>query len=191
MACNYIILEISVWIGSQDYFPKNNEFSRWIFSYSYHLFSQVDFNFWFSSEQDHIVLFFLYNNFNLMKNLNEILWTFYTVLTLLITCDLPCRTFVSQVVTGYLPSVVLLLFLYTVPPLMMIFSTVEGSISRSARKKSTCIKVLYFTIWNVFFVNLLSGSVIIQLNVISSPKGIPTQLAKAVPRQVIIGSYFL
>lgn len=67
----------------------------------------------------------------------------------------------------------------------MLFSTLEGPISHSERKKSAAFKVLYFTIWNVFFVNVLSGSVISQLNVISSPKGIPTQLAKAVPRQVI------
>lgn len=113
-------------------------------------------------------------------------------MVLLISCDLlPYRPFVSQVATGYLPSVVLLLFLYTVPPMMMVFSTVEGSISRSSRKKSACVKVLYFTIWNVFFVNVLSGSVISQLNLISSPKGIPTQLAKAVPRQVIIGDYLI
>ncbi|XP_077233942.1 hyperosmolality-gated Ca2+ permeable channel 2.1-like [Tasmannia lanceolata] len=93
------------------------------------------------------------------------------------------KTFISQLVTGYLPSVILQLFLYTVPPTMMLFSAVEGSISRSGRKKSACCKVLYFTIWNVFFVNVLSGSVISQFNVISSPKGIPSQLAKAVPRQ--------
>ncbi|KAG6489581.1 hypothetical protein ZIOFF_050856 [Zingiber officinale] len=65
-------------------------------------------------------------------------------------------------------------------------STLLGPISRSARKKSACTKVLYFTIWNVFFVNVLSGSVINQLNVISSPKDIPTQLAKAVPRQATL-----
>ncbi|XP_020530029.1 CSC1-like protein RXW8 isoform X2 [Amborella trichopoda] len=93
------------------------------------------------------------------------------------------KTFVSQIVTGYLPSVILQLFLYIVPPTMMLFSAIEGPISHSGRKKSACCKVLYFTIWNVFFVNVLSGSVISQLNVISSPKGIPTQLAKAVPRQ--------
>lgn len=68
---------------------------------------------------------------------------------------------------------------------MMLFSTVEGPISRSGRKKSACAKVLYFTIWNVFFVNVFSGSVINQLNAISSPKDIPAQLAKAVPRQVL------
>ncbi|XP_057973972.1 CSC1-like protein RXW8 isoform X3 [Malania oleifera] len=95
------------------------------------------------------------------------------------------KTLMSQLVTGYLPSVILMLFLYTVPPTMMLFSAVEGSISRSGRKKSACCKVLYFTIWNVFFVNVLSGSVISQLNVISSPKDIPTQLARAVPTQIL------
>nr|XP_010943525.1 CSC1-like protein RXW8 isoform X2 [Elaeis guineensis] len=95
------------------------------------------------------------------------------------------KTFVSQLVTGYLPSVILQLFLYTVPPTMMLFSALEGPISHSGRKKSACLKVLYFTIWNVFFVNVLSGSIISQLSVISSPKEIPTQLAKAVPRQIL------
>lgn len=68
---------------------------------------------------------------------------------------------------------------------MMLFSAFEGSVSRSGRKKSACYKILYFTIWNVFFVNVLSGTVINQLYSLSSPKDIPTQLAKAVPRQVI------
>ncbi|XP_056167486.1 CSC1-like protein RXW8 isoform X2 [Syzygium oleosum] len=98
------------------------------------------------------------------------------------------KKFMNQLVTGYLPSVVLMLFLYIVPPTMMLFSAVEGSFSRSGRKKSACRKVLYFMIWNVFFVNVLSGSVISQLNVISSPKGIPAQLARAVPTQA---SFFM
>ncbi|XP_029128503.1 CSC1-like protein RXW8 isoform X3 [Cajanus cajan] len=90
---------------------------------------------------------------------------------------------VNQVVTGYLPSVILVLFLYAVPPMMMFFSAVEGSISRSSRKKSACCKVLYFTIWNVFFVNVFTGSVISQLSVFSSVTDLPSQLAKAVPAQ--------
>ncbi|KAG2256734.1 hypothetical protein Bca52824_076028 [Brassica carinata] len=73
--------------------------------------------------------------------------------------------------------------LYTVPPLMMYFSTLEGCISRSLRKRSACIRVVYFTIWNVFFVNILSGSVIRQLSIFSSVKDLPAQLAKAVPTQ--------
>lgn len=87
--------------------------------------------------------------------------------------------------TGYLPSVILVLFLCAVPPVMILFSTIEGPISRSRRKKSACWKVLYFTIWNVFFVNVFTGSVISQLSVFSSIKDLPGQLAKAVPAQVI------
>lgn len=67
---------------------------------------------------------------------------------------------------------------------MMFISSLEGPISLSTRKKSACSKILYFYIWNVFFINVLSGSVISQLNVLFSPNHIPSQLAKAVPRQV-------
>ncbi|KAM7279034.1 hypothetical protein ACFE04_006168 [Oxalis oulophora] len=94
----------------------------------------------------------------------------------------------NQLVTGYLPSVILIIFLYIVPPIMMLFSVLEGPISRSGRKKSACVKVLYFTIWNVFFVNILSGSVIRQLSIFSSVRDIPEQLAKAVPTQA---SFFM
>ncbi|GLU15987.1 hypothetical protein SLE2022_324370 [Rubroshorea leprosula] len=94
------------------------------------------------------------------------------------------QKFMNQVVTGYLPSVILILFLYAVPPTMMLFSKLEGSTSQSGREYSACIKVVYFTIWNVFFVNVLSGSFISQVSVFTSVRDIPTQLAKAVPAQV-------
>ncbi|ONI33332.1 hypothetical protein PRUPE_1G417700 [Prunus persica] len=93
------------------------------------------------------------------------------------------KKIISQLVTGYLPSVVLILAFYSVPPVMMLFSTAEGCISRSGRKKSACFKVLYFTIWNVFFVNIFTGSLIRQLSVFASVKDIPAQLANAVPAQ--------
>ncbi|XP_021800028.1 CSC1-like protein RXW8 [Prunus avium] len=93
------------------------------------------------------------------------------------------KKIISQLVTGYLPSVVLILAFYSVPPVMMLFSTAEGCISRSGRKKSACFKVLYFTIWNVFFVNIFTGSLIRQLSVFASVKDIPVQLANAVPAQ--------
>ncbi|XP_055960235.1 CSC1-like protein RXW8 isoform X2 [Mercurialis annua] len=95
------------------------------------------------------------------------------------------KKIMSQVLTGYLPSVILMLFLYSVPPVMMVFSSVEGPFSRSGRKKSAALKILYFTIWNVFFVNILSGSVINQLTVFTSVKEIPMQLAKAIPTQIL------
>ncbi|XP_057531633.1 CSC1-like protein RXW8 isoform X2 [Amaranthus tricolor] len=93
--------------------------------------------------------------------------------------------YVKQLATGYLPSVILVLFFYTVPPLMILFSTIEGSISRSTRKRGACCKVLFFTIWNVFFVNIASGTMLNKLDVFSQPKNIPLQLAAgAVPAAV-------
>jgi hypothetical protein len=95
-----------------------------------------------------------------------------------------CRPYMVQLVTGYLPSVILQIFLYTVPPIMMLFSTLEGPTSHSERKRSACCKVLYFLIWNIFFVNIVSGTVIKRLNFFSRPKDIPVELARVVPGQV-------
>ncbi|KAE8657040.1 CSC1-like protein [Hibiscus syriacus] len=91
--------------------------------------------------------------------------------------------FINKVVTGYLPSVVLVSFMYAVPPIMMLLSKIEGNVSRSERKRSACIKVLNFTIWNVFFVNVLSGSFIEQVSVFSKLQELPFQLAKQMPDQ--------
>ncbi|XP_058221356.1 CSC1-like protein RXW8 isoform X1 [Rhododendron vialii] len=91
--------------------------------------------------------------------------------------------FMVRLITGYLPSVVLMLFLYAVPPTMMMFSTIEGPISRSGRKKSASVKVLYFLIWNVFFVYVSSAKVLERLGLFSSPKDMTAQLATAVPGQ--------
>ncbi|GAA0142749.1 hypothetical protein LIER_03577 [Lithospermum erythrorhizon] len=93
------------------------------------------------------------------------------------------RNFIVQIFTGYLPSVILMLFLYLVPPIMFFFSTLEGPISRSSRKRSACIKILLFLVWNVFFGNILSGSVLDRLGRASNAGQIPSQLAKAVPEQ--------
>ncbi|XP_010661095.1 CSC1-like protein HYP1 isoform X4 [Vitis vinifera] len=94
-------------------------------------------------------------------------------------------TFVSQVITGYLPSLILQLFLSLVPPIMIIFSSMQGYISFSKIQKSACTKMLWFTIWNIFFANVLSGSVLYQVNIILEPKEIPKILAEVVPAQLL------
>lgn len=96
----------------------------------------------------------------------------------------------SRLVTGYLPSVILMLFLYIAPPVMILLSTMEGAISRSSRKKSACIKLLYFMIWNVFFANILTGTLIKNIlgemaRRLSDPRNIPNALATAIPKTVI------
>ncbi|RVW30479.1 CSC1-like protein HYP1 [Vitis vinifera] len=71
-------------------------------------------------------------------------------------------TFVSQVITGYLPSLILQLFLSLVPPIMIIFSSMQGYIS--------------------------FRSVLYQVNIILEPKEIPKILAEVVPAQA---SFFI
>ncbi|KAM4132968.1 hypothetical protein ACJW30_01G292300 [Castanea mollissima] len=97
-------------------------------------------------------------------------------------------TVVSQVITGYLPSLILSTFLSFVPPIMIIFSSMQGYISHSQIEKSACIKVLWFTIWNIFFANVLSGTVLYQVSVFLEPQKIPGVLAEAVPAQA---SFFI
>lgn len=95
---------------------------------------------------------------------------------------------VSQVITGYLPSLILQLFLSFVPPIMIMLSSMQGYISWSQIQKSACTKVLWFTIWNIFFANALSGSALYRVKVFLEPKEIPRILAEAVPSQA---SFFI
>lgn len=96
------------------------------------------------------------------------------------------RTFVSEVITGYLPSLILQQFQRFVPPIMIMLSSVQGYNSFSQIQKSACFKFLWFTIWNIFFANVLSGSALYRVNVFLEPKEIPLVLAEAVPGQVRI-----
>ena len=71
---------------------------------------------------------------------------------------------------------------------MEFFSSIQGYMALSDIEKSACNKVLWFTIWNVFFANVLSGSALYLINIILDPKNIPAKLAVAVPAQVRIFS---
>jgi len=98
---------------------------------------------------------------------------------------------VSQVITGYLPIQILQLFLSFVPAIMIFLSSLQGYISWSQIQKSACTKVLWFTIWNIFFANVLSGSALYRLNYFLEPKEFPRVLAEAVPAQVRIITSFV
>nr|GEU87190.1 CSC1-like protein RXW8 [Tanacetum cinerariifolium] len=63
-----------------------------------------------------------------------------------------------NIISGYLPSLVLMCFVLLVPPVMLMFATLEGSVSRSGRKKSACCKAIIFFFWNIFFYNLFTGT---------------------------------
>ncbi|XP_066357737.1 CSC1-like protein HYP1 [Miscanthus floridulus] len=95
---------------------------------------------------------------------------------------------VTQLVTGYLPSVILHFLSSYVPSIMKLFSTMQGFVSVSGIERSACNKMLRFTIWTVFFANVLTGSVLRQYEIFLDPKELPTKLAVLVPAQA---SFFI
>ncbi|RAL53829.1 hypothetical protein DM860_004300 [Cuscuta australis] len=90
----------------------------------------------------------------------------------------------KSVVTGYLPSAILNGFIYIVPFAMIGLSRLGGCITRSKQDMKTCKMVFYFLVANVFFLSLLSGSLLDQIGEsFSQPKYIPSRLASAVSAQ--------
>lgn len=90
----------------------------------------------------------------------------------------------SSVVTGYLPSAILNGFIYIVPFAMLGMAMLAGSISKSKEEIKTCNMAFYFLVGNVFFLSLLSGSLLDQIGEsFSHPKDIPARLASAVSAQ--------
>ncbi|KAL4581797.1 hypothetical protein LXL04_006325 [Taraxacum kok-saghyz] len=90
---------------------------------------------------------------------------------------------ISQVITGYLPSLILKTFFRIVPPVMILLTSIQSFVSHSRIERSACIKVLWFIIWNAFFATVLSGSVFYKLGIFLEPRNIPNVLAVAVPGQ--------
>ncbi|KAF3667314.1 CSC1-like protein [Capsicum annuum] len=89
-----------------------------------------------------------------------------------------------SVVTGYLPSAILNGFIYIVPFAMIGLARLAGYISRSKKDINACNLVFYFLVGNVFFLSLLSGSLLDQIGEsFSHPKDIPNRLASAVSAQ--------
>lgn len=87
--------------------------------------------------------------------------------------------------TGYLPSVILNAFIYIVPFAMLGIATIGGSISKSKVEIKACNMVFYFLVGNVFFLSLISGSLLDEIGEsFTHPKDIPSHLARAVSAQV-------
>lgn len=67
---------------------------------------------------------------------------------------------------------------------MIVLSSMQGHVALSQIEKSACIKMLWFTIWNIFFANVLSGSALYRLGIILEPIKFTELLAVSVPGQV-------
>ncbi|THU56098.1 hypothetical protein C4D60_Mb11t13680 [Musa balbisiana] len=90
----------------------------------------------------------------------------------------------SSFLTGYLPSVILNSFIYVIPYAMVYLASLEGYISQSRKEMRACSMVFYFLVGNVFFLSLLSGSLLQQIGEsFTHPKDFPSHLASAVSAQ--------
>ncbi|XP_034593042.1 CSC1-like protein At3g54510 [Setaria viridis] len=90
----------------------------------------------------------------------------------------------NSVVTGYLPGMILNGFIYLVPFAMLGMASFEGCIANSQKEIKACNMVFYFLLGNVFFLSILSGSLLDQLGEsFTHPKDIPSRLASAVSAQ--------
>ncbi|XP_076902447.1 hyperosmolality-gated Ca2+ permeable channel 2.4-like [Bidens hawaiensis] len=108
---------------------------------------------------------------------------FFPFLTGILTISI-----VSQVITGYLPNLILQMSLKIIPPTMKLLSSQQGYVCNSDIERSACHKVIWFTVWNVFFANVLSASAFGLLSIFLEVKDIPSKLAVSVPAQA---SFFI
>ncbi|KAG9443657.1 hypothetical protein H6P81_014997 [Aristolochia fimbriata] len=90
----------------------------------------------------------------------------------------------NSILTGYLPSVFLNSCIYVVPYVMLAMAGLGGFISISKKEIKTCSMVFYFLVGNVFFLSLLSGSLLNQIGEsFTHPRDFPAHLASAVSAQ--------
>ncbi|KAG6424846.1 hypothetical protein SASPL_115266 [Salvia splendens] len=90
----------------------------------------------------------------------------------------------SSFVTGYLPSAILNGFVYIVPFAIIEMAKIAGYVSRSRKDIKACNMVFYFLVGNVFFLSLLSGSLIDQIGeYFNNPRDFPGRLASAATAQ--------
>lgn len=90
---------------------------------------------------------------------------------------------VSSFLSGYLPTLLLTIIYYFIPPLMMTLTRVEGYPSYSSQERVTCGKVFLFLVGNSFFLVTYGSLLSLISQAIESPSEIPDVLAGALPGQ--------
>ncbi|KAK4284334.1 hypothetical protein QN277_001182 [Acacia crassicarpa] len=73
--------------------------------------------------------------------------------------------FIKSFIQGYLPGIILKLFLIFVPTILLIMSKLEGFVSLSSLERRAASRYYIFNLVNVFFVSLLTGAAFQQLSV--------------------------
>ncbi|EYU46618.1 hypothetical protein ABFS82_04G025200 [Erythranthe guttata] len=90
---------------------------------------------------------------------------------------------VKSVVQGFLPGIVLKIFLLLLPSILMTMSKIEGLTSLSSLDRRSAGKYHFFLLVNVFFGSLITGAAFQQLKTFlnQSPSEIPITVGVAIP----------
>ncbi|XWS12875.1 hypothetical protein CRYUN_Cryun37aG0127900 [Craigia yunnanensis] len=91
--------------------------------------------------------------------------------------------FIKSVIQGFLPGIVLKLFLIFLPTILMIMSKFEGFTSLSSLERRSATRYYLFNLVNVFLGSIIAGSALDQLNTFikQSANEIPETIGVAVP----------
>ncbi|KAG6545847.1 hypothetical protein Mapa_012808 [Marchantia paleacea] len=90
---------------------------------------------------------------------------------------------VAWFVEGYLSTLLLAALLYFIPPMLLGLSQLEGPSSKSTQERNAAAKFFYFLAGPVFFIQVLSASLLDEVEFLTDPAEIPLRLASDVPRQ--------
>ncbi|XP_059437687.1 calcium permeable stress-gated cation channel 1-like [Corylus avellana] len=93
------------------------------------------------------------------------------------------KSFVNALITGFLPGIVLKLFLIFLPTILMIMSKFEGFISLSSLERRSASRYYLFNFVNVFLGSIITGSAFEQLDsfIHQSANDIPKTIGVAIP----------
>ncbi|XWS19374.1 hypothetical protein CRYUN_Cryun31cG0010200 [Craigia yunnanensis] len=91
--------------------------------------------------------------------------------------------FIKSVIQGFLPGIVLKLFLIFLPTILMIMSKFEGFTSLSSFERRSATRYYLFNLVNIFLGSIIAGSALEQLNsfIKLSANEIPKTIGVAVP----------
>ncbi|KAM7258874.1 hypothetical protein ACFE04_014615 [Oxalis oulophora] len=91
--------------------------------------------------------------------------------------------FIKSFIQGFLPGIVLKLFLIFLPTILMIMSKFEGFISISSLERRAASRYYLFNFVNVFLGSIIAGTALDQLNTLlkQSPSEYPRTIGEAVP----------
>ncbi|XP_044461629.1 calcium permeable stress-gated cation channel 1-like [Mangifera indica] len=91
--------------------------------------------------------------------------------------------FIKSVIQGFLPGIVLKLFLIFLPTILMIMSKFEGFVSLSSLERRSATRYYLFNFVNVFLGSIITGSAFEQLNsfIKQSANEIPKTIGVAIP----------